>query len=105
MKRFAVIVAGVVALAVGAPGGGAGPAAAPAMRMLVYEHKGWIYRARLDGTKPVRVVRGEYPKISPDGRWIAFLRSRSRRVAGLRVVAAAGGSASSVRTGEVFELL
>src|SRR5919201_2864241 len=36
----------------------------------------WIWRARPDGSHPVRLRRGRAPVVSPDGRTIAFTRTR-----------------------------
>lgn len=43
-------------------------------RALVYERDGGVIVARVDGTHPRRVASGWSPRISPDGRWIAFTR-------------------------------
>ena len=56
-------------------------------RRLVYERDGAVIVARIDGTHPWPVAAGWSPKISPDGRWIAFTRAGAR----LYVVPAAGG--------------
>jgi len=38
-----------------------------------YEERGTILTADLDGSNRRRLVRGNYPDISPDGRWVVFL--------------------------------
>ena len=88
---------GIAAFSIGATR--SGPQAPPPMRALVYEHEGWVYRARLDGAKAVRLVRGEHPQISPDGRWIAFHRARSAKTVDVRVMPSSGGPSSLVRAG------
>ncbi len=53
----------------------------------------WVWRANLDGSRAVPLAPGHAPVISPDGRWIAFLRVEwtPRSVAEeLRVMTAAG---------------
>jgi Tol biopolymer transport system component len=74
--------------------------------LLVYEAgdrpsdsaSGEIVRAAVDGSAPVPVADGQSPALSPDGRWIAFLRYvPSRRSSDLAIVPAAGGQARPVR--------
>ena len=50
-----------------------------------------IYVARDDGTQPRRVATGIAPTISPDGRWVAYLRPRTTIVE-VRLVRATGGA-------------
>jgi len=54
-----------------------------------YEERGTIWTADLDGSNRRRLVAGNAPDISPNGRWIAFLD----RSYDLRVVRPEGGSA------------
>ena len=54
----------------------------------------WVWRANLDGTAAARIAEGRIPDLSPDGRWIAFVRdTRLPRTAylDLYVMPAAGG--------------
>ena len=46
-------------------------------RSLVYEKAGTgtIWRANVDGSHPVRLASGTNPRISPDGRFVAFFRN------------------------------
>ncbi|MFN2469296.1 MAG: TolB family protein [Gaiellaceae bacterium] len=92
----ALLVAVTVAAAAGAVPTGVPPRAQPA---LVYEEGGWIYRARLDGTQPVRLVRGEWPELSPDGRWISFERERGYASYDIHVLPVAGGESTVVSRG------
>jgi dipeptidyl aminopeptidase/acylaminoacyl peptidase len=51
-----------------------------------------IWRARSDGSDPVFITNGSSPQLSPDGRWIAFVRTRQRPLRSqLLLVAASGG--------------
>lgn len=84
---------GVGAAVLGGSGAAGTPDSPGRVRALVYELDGWIYRARVDGSRPVRLTKGTYPKISPDGRWIAFAvetRVRDRTQYGLHLVSSAG---------------
>src|SRR5438132_13930880 len=90
LSRIALLV-GVLALPalVSAAGGAAGHGAAAARHtgagpvVLVYAKatrndpnaSEWIWRARADGSYPRRLLRGEDPLVSPDGRTIAFVRT------------------------------
>ena len=59
-----------------------------------------IWRAALDGTNPRRIAAGHSPAISPDGRWIAYLRVEwtPRSVAEeIRVMPTLGGSSRVLR--------
>ncbi|MHB8059818.1 MAG: hypothetical protein ACYDHO_03180 [Gaiellaceae bacterium] len=55
-------------------------------RSLVYEKagSGTIWRANLDGSRPVRLAAGTNPQISPDGRFVAFFRNMKTGNAFLR---------------------
>jgi Tol biopolymer transport system component len=59
-----------------------------------------VWRANLDGTGAARIADGTDPDISPDGRWIAFVRhTRLPRTAylDLYVMRAAGGEPKQIR--------
>ena len=60
-----------------------------------YEERGTIWTADLDGSNRRRLVRGNYPDISPDGRWVVFLDWANR----LRIVSGVGGSARVIASG------
>ncbi len=63
-----------------------------------------IYVARDDGTQPRRVATGIAPTVSPDGRWVAYLRPRTTSVE-MRLVRATGGASRRVaRSTEVREI-
>ena len=97
LSRIAFLV-GVLALPalVSAAGRAAGHGAAAAQHtgtrpvVLVYAKaarndpnaREWIWRARADGSHPRRLLRGEDPLVSPDGRTIAFDRTRQVSHAG-----------------------
>jgi hypothetical protein len=58
------------------------PAAAPAEAALVYvkdpgRMDSHVWVARDDGTQPRKIGPGHSPKVSPDGRWVAWVRSGS----------------------------
>ena len=55
--------------------------------------QGTLWIANADGSSPRRLAAGVYPDISPDGRWVAFLRDRA-----LFVVSSAGGKARRLAT-------
>jgi dipeptidyl aminopeptidase/acylaminoacyl peptidase len=59
------------------------------------EYTGQLWRLATDGgTPPVRLTRGHRdtdPQVSPDGRWVAFLRAEPKGRPQLHVVEAAGG--------------
>src|SRR5215211_850833 len=74
----------------------------PSVTVLVYSLDGWVWRADVDGSDRVRVARGLYPEVSPDGRWVAFLRrTRKRDVFELRVAALEGRTRRLVGRGQV----
>jgi hypothetical protein len=74
----------------------------PAVKVLVYSLDGWVWRAAVDGSDRVRVARGLYPEVSPDGHWVAFMRGTRRRdVFELRVAALEGRTRKLVRRGSV----
>ena len=67
---------------------------------------GWIYRTGVDGSRPVRLVQGSYPRISPDGRWIFFVRERrapgaSEAAYTLHVTSSDGGDVATVSSEDV----
>ena len=59
------------------------------------EYVGQLWRVAVDGSvPPVRLTRGHRdtdPQISPDGRWVAFLRAEPKGRPQVHVVEAAGG--------------
>ncbi len=59
------------------------------------EYTGQLWRVATDGaTPPVRLTRGHRdtdPRVSPDGRWVAFLRAEPKGRPQLHVVELAGG--------------
>jgi Tol biopolymer transport system component len=74
----------------------------PAVEVLVYGVDGWVWRADLDGSDRVRVARGFYPEVSPDGHWVVFMRrTKNRDVVELRVAALDGRTRKLVRRGRV----
>jgi hypothetical protein len=74
----------------------------PPVKVLVYGVDGWIWRADVDGKDRVRVARGLYPEVSPDGYWVAFVRrTRARDVSELRVAALDGRTRRLVGRGLV----
>ena len=79
--------------------------AAPAEARLTYVRgDDAIFVARDDGTQPRRVATGIAPTISPDGRWVAYLRPRTTRVE-LRLVRATDGESRRIaRSTEVREV-
>jgi hypothetical protein len=48
--------------------------AASSRPAIAFQQGGWIWRSAVDGSHRRRVVRGETPSFSPDGRWILFVR-------------------------------
>jgi Tol biopolymer transport system component len=50
-----------------------------------------IYRSTPTGQDPVRLVPGNDPALSPDGRWVAFWRSRPGSSGRLFVISSRGG--------------
>jgi hypothetical protein len=66
----------LVGISVALSVGGVGTAADTAVhrRALVYERNEAVIVARIDGTRARPLVHGWSPRISPDGRWIAFVR-------------------------------
>jgi hypothetical protein len=56
---------------------GAVPAKTAPPRPTVSPDRAWVWRARPDGSHRVRLVHGVAPAISPDGRWIVYLRETS----------------------------
>lgn len=81
--------------------------APPPVRALVYgtasdyrATTSWVWRADVDGRNRVRVAEGREPDLSPDARWIAFLRfTRLPRTAytDLYVTRSAGGDPERIR--------
>lgn len=57
-----------------------------------YEERGTIWTADLDGSDRCRLVAGNDPEISPDGRRVAYLDHRNR----VRVVSRDGGPSATV---------
>jgi dipeptidyl aminopeptidase/acylaminoacyl peptidase len=59
------------------------------------EYTGQLWRVATDGSAPpVRLTRGHRdadPQVSPDGRWVAFLRAEAKGRPQLHVVEATGG--------------
>jgi len=96
-RRCRILLGISVALSVA----GVGTAADTAVhrRALVYERNDAVIVARIDGTHARRLARGWSPRISPDGRWIAFIRCTGCKEGSdvgrvdLWVVAAGGGRA------------
>jgi len=105
MGRLAIALAAVVLGATACGTATSLRSAAPLRNVLVYAKPSrsfrvamsaapkTIWRARLDGTHAKRLASGNYPAVSPDGRWIAFGRG-----ANLLVMPAAGGAAERVYT-------
>jgi Tol biopolymer transport system component len=60
-----------------------------------YAERGTIWTADLDASNRRQLARGNYPDISPDGRWVAFLDWANR----LRIVPTGGGSARVIARG------
>lgn len=85
-------VAVLVALVVGC---GSGVQPRP-LKALVFERDGWVWRARVDGSRRVRLARGEHPDISSDGRWILFRREVAYGEYELRLIASGGGRSRRV---------
>jgi Tol biopolymer transport system component len=50
-----------------------------------------IYRSTPNGRNPVRLVIGDDPVVSPDGRWVAFWRGESNGPGRLFVISTSGG--------------
>jgi WD40-like Beta Propeller Repeat len=98
-------------------GGGATSAATPAPggRFLVYAtppgvgggacdapncqpDRAWVWRAAIDGTKRKRLTNGLLPSVSPDGRWVAFVRARRDGIqTEIDVIGSRGGPVRRVR--------
>lgn len=75
--------------------------AAPAHARIAFERGEHVYVARDDGTGVKRLARGSSPVISPDGRWVAYYRTSSRRGLEFRLMRARGGASKVVaRTNE-----
>ena len=52
-----------------------------------------IWHARIDGGEPRRIARGSSPMLSPDGRWVAFVRtSQNPSRSELLLISSTGGS-------------
>jgi dipeptidyl aminopeptidase/acylaminoacyl peptidase len=106
--------ASVAAVAFVGAGSLIGQARPPRVTALVYSvaaglpaTEAWVWRARLDGTGAVRIADGYAPRLSPDGRWIVFLRrTRFPRtfVVEIRLVRAAGGDARTIRRYEAYDV-
>ena len=64
-------------------------------RSLVYEAGGAIWRANVDGSRPVRLASGTNPQISPDGRLVAS--TRVSPASGIFVIPAGGGKAEVIK--------
>src|SRR5947209_3856809 len=64
-----------------------------ALTYAAYNKPFTIWRAQLDGSHAERLALGDFPAISPDGRWVAFERGD-----GIYVIPAAGGVAKRVYT-------
>lgn len=64
-------------------------------RSLVYEVDGSIWRANMDGSRPVRLASGTNPQIAPDGRLVAF--TRVSPTSGVFLIPAAGGNAEVIK--------
>lgn len=94
--------AGLVLVCLSAGAGSTQGATQAPVKVLVYGVGGWVWRADVDGRDRVRVTRGLYPEVSPDGHWVAFLRrTRTRDVFELRVAALRGRTRRLVRRGHV----
>jgi hypothetical protein len=97
IRRCRILLGISVGLSVAGVGGAADTAVHK--RSLVYERNDAVIVARTDGTHARRLTRGWSPRISPDGRWIAFIRCAGCREGSdagrldLWVVATSGGRA------------
>jgi Tol biopolymer transport system component len=94
---WGLVLASAVAFTVAALGKSAA-STSPAARTLVYAKPAnpfgneRIWRAGSDGSHPVFVTAGKLPQLSPDGRWIAFVRTQDRPLRSkLLVVPTSGG--------------
>lgn len=71
----------------------------------------WVWRSALDGRKKRRLTHGLAPAVSPDGRWIAFLRERRDGTeTEIDVISSRGGRTRRLRSldqsdGVVFRLV
>jgi hypothetical protein len=98
MRVARVVVASLCALGVtlgsGTPRSAAGPAARPALVWSVSEPASYgptILMGAADGSSPRLLVTGARPKLSPDGRWVAFVGDQDTYV-----VSSTGGRPSLV---------
>jgi Tol biopolymer transport system component len=95
-RRGPILVGIAVALVLAASGAAANGVAG--RRALVYQRNDHVIVAGVDGTHPRVLASGWAPKISPDGRWVAFTRCFGCTNGGdtgrvdLYVVAARGGT-------------
>jgi Tol biopolymer transport system component len=100
--RLMLLAAAVLIVAISADAGSTQDGGRASIRVLVYGLDGWVWRADVDGSDRVRVTRGLYPEVSPDGRWVAFTRqTRTRFVSELRVAALDGRTRRLVRRGHI----
>src|SRR4051812_21935663 len=58
-----------------------------------------IYAANDDGTKAGTIAKGETPRVSPDGNWIAYLRQGPKNAQELMLAPAAGGVGRKLMVG------
>ena len=93
--RRAVLAAGLVVVGAGCGGHGS-----IGRTQLVYAvptsfsgNHAWIWRARPDGTHPVRLAKGRNPQLAPNGRLVAYTRARDE----LYVVSISGRKPRLVR--------
>lgn len=74
----------------------AGAIAAPSPGLVYGTAAGYtasIWHARIDGGEPRRIAQGSSPTLSPDGRWVAFVRtSQNPSRSELLLISSTGGS-------------
>jgi dipeptidyl aminopeptidase/acylaminoacyl peptidase len=100
--RLILLAAAVLIVAISAGAGATEDVARGSARLVVYGLDGWVWRADVDGSDRVRVTRGLFPEVSPDGRWVAFMRrTRTRSLFELRVAALDGRTRRLVRRGRI----